>query len=180
VAGYRALSAVGYSLVSFLNQLIAELLPRTSHQMVPRVVLVQAIDYDKVDSSPTAVIAPPAIAVHCYRISLDQESGSGWSARENSLPAGVSIRMHVLITAWAASAEEELLYLGCILGALARNSVLTGDRLHPSGDWEQGDSIQVRPDDAAFDSIMDVMKSLNTEYKICLPYVVGGIRVTDG
>ena len=86
----------------------------------------------------------------------------------------------MLITAWAAVAEDELLFLGCILGALAHNSVLTGDRLHPSGDWEQGDSIQVRPDDAAFDSIMDVMKSLNMVEKICLPYVARGIRVTDG
>ena len=77
VAGYRALAAVGRSIVDLLNRRIGETLPARPR---PTAVMAGTVDFDKVNSSPTAVIQYPAISVYCYKVSVDRETRPGWSA----------------------------------------------------------------------------------------------------
>jgi len=184
VAGFKALAAVGRSIVDLLNRRFDELLPVGDPR--PKAVLAGTVDFDQVNSSPTAVIQYPAISVYCYRVSIDRETRPGWSSvgYADGIPR-LPLRMHMLIAAWDTVVESELESLGLTASILESESIFTGPLLHPSGDWAPGDAIQVVSDDLALDSMSEAFQALTTDYRLSLPYLarvvrLDGRRETDG
>jgi Pvc16 N-terminal domain len=177
MAGYRALAAVGRSLVDLLNVRFPEEIPIGRR---PTAVLAGTADFDLVNSSPAAVIRYPAVSIFCYRVSVDHETRPGWSsvASVDGIPR-IPLRMHLLISAWDQFVESEMEWLGLAAKVLESQSILAGPVLHPSGDWEPGDTIQVVADDLALDSMSEAFEALTTAYRLCLPYVARVIRI-DG
>jgi hypothetical protein len=176
MAGYRALAAVGRSIVDLLNRRFAEALPGAR----PTAVLATTRDFDEVNSSPNAVIQFPAVSVYCYRLSIDRETRPGLAAAANvDGLARLPLRMHLLVTAWDTFAESELEWLGLAGQVLESEGLLAGPLLHPSGDWEPADLISVVPDDVALDSMSEAFQALTTDYRVCLPYLARVIRI-DG
>jgi Pvc16 N-terminal domain len=176
VAGYRALAAVGRSLTALLNQRFEEELP---NQRRPEAVLAGTVDFDKVNT-PNAIIQFPAISVYCYRLSVDRETRPGWSsvAAHDGIPR-LPVRMHLLVSAWDEVAEAELEWLGLAARILESEPILTGPLLHPTGDWQPGDAVQVVQDDLALDSMSEAFQALTTDYRLCIPYAARVIRI-DG
>ncbi|MGH3824081.1 MAG: DUF4255 domain-containing protein [Pseudonocardiaceae bacterium] len=177
MAGHRALAAVGRSLVALLNRRFEEELPTGPR---PQAVMAGTVDFDRVNSSPEAVIRYPAVSVFCYRLSVDRETRPGWSAVASfdGIPR-LPLRMHLLISAWDEFVESELEWLGLAVRVLESDSILTGPVLHPSGQWEPADAIQVVPDDLALDAMSEAFQALTTDYRLCLPYLARVVRI-DG
>jgi hypothetical protein len=176
VAGHRALAAAGRSIVDLLNRRYADALPAPARR--PAAVLAGTVDFDQVNSSATAVIRYPAVSVYCYRVCVDRETRPGWSAVGSADGiARIPLRMHLLIAAWDAVVESELEWLGLSAQILESEPILTGLLLHPSGDWEPGDAVQVVSDDLALDSMSEAFQALTTDYRLSLPYVARVIRI---
>lgn len=175
MAGYRALAAVGRSVVALLNRRFAEEIPAGRR---PEAVLAGTTDFDLVNSSPSAVIRYPAVSVYCYRLSVDRETRPGWSAvaSRDGIPR-LPLRMHLLLSAWDQFAESELEWLGLTARILETESILTGPLLDFSGDWEPGDHVELVPDDVALDSMSEAFEALRTDYRLCLPYIAQVIRI---
>jgi Pvc16 N-terminal domain len=169
MAGYRALAAVGRSVVALLERGFEEQLPTGRR---PSAVLAGTRDFDLVNSSPSAVIRYPAVSLYCYRLAVDRETRPGWSsvASRDGVPR-LPLRMHLLLTAWDEFAESELEWIGLAARILESNSVLTGPLLDPSGDWRSGDGIQLVSDEIALDSMSEAFQALTADYRLCLPYV---------
>lgn len=176
MAGYKALAAAGRSIVNLLNRRFVEVLDTP----VPKAVLAGTVDFDEVNSSPTAVIQYPALSVYCYRISVDRETRPGWSSVGyfDGIPR-LPLRMHLLIAAWDTVVERELEILGLTAQILESEPIFTGPLLDPSGDWDLGDAIQVVPDDLALESMSEAFQALTTDYRLSLPYLARVIRL-DG
>jgi hypothetical protein len=170
MAGYQALAAVGRSVVEILNSGYTRELPSPARR--PTAVLAGTADFDQVNSSPSAVIRYPAVSVYCYRITVDRETRPGWSAvgAGDGVPR-VPLRMHMMLSAWDQRVENELEWLGLTARIIEANSILTGPRLDPSGDWNPGDTVQVVPDELALISMSEAFQALTTDYRLCLPYV---------
>jgi hypothetical protein len=162
--------------VDLLNRRFAEALPAPARR--PTAVLAGTVDFDMVNSSPTAVIRYPAISVYCYRVCVDRETRPGWSAvgSVDGIPR-IPVRMHLLIAAWDTVVESELEWLGLSAQVLETEPILTGPLLHPSGNWEPGDAVQVVSDDLALDSMSEAFQALTTDYRLSLPYVARVIRI---
>jgi hypothetical protein len=177
VAGYRALAAVGRSLVTLLNRRIEEEIPVGPR---PRAVLAGTVDFDEVNNTPMPVIQPPALSIYCYRISVDRETRPGWSAVASSsgVPR-IPLRMHLMISAWDSVVESELEWLGLAAKVIESEAILTGPVLDPSGEWGPDDAIQVVPDELALDSMSEAFQALTTDYRLSLPYVARVICI-DG
>lgn len=169
MAGYRALAAVGRSIVDLLNLRFTEEIPVGRR---PTAVLAGTADFDLVNSSPSAVIRYPAVSVYCYRLSVDRETRPGWAAvgSVDGIPR-LPLRMHLLVAAWDQFVESELEWLGLAARTLESNCILTGPRLDASGEWDAGDTIQVVPDDLSLDSMTEAFQALTTDYRLCLSYV---------
>jgi hypothetical protein len=177
MAGYRALAAVGRSIVALLNRGFAEALPTGRR---PTAVLAGTRDFDLVNSSPSAVIRYPAVSLYCYRLAVDRETRPGWSAvaSQDGLPR-LPLRMHLLLTAWDEFAESELEWIGLAAPILETTSVLSGPLLDPSGDWGAGDTVQLVTDEIALDAMSEAFQALTADYRLCLPYVAR-VVVLDG
>ena len=130
MAGHRALAAVGRSIVDLLNLRIGELLPAPPR---PTAVLAGTVDFDEVNSSPTAVIQYPSISVYCYKVSVDRETRPGYSAvaAADGTPR-IPLRMHLMISAWDTVVESELEWLGLTAQILETQSVLSGPCCTPA------------------------------------------------
>jgi Pvc16 N-terminal domain len=178
MAGYRALAAVGRSVVALLERGFDEQLPNGRR---PSAVLAGTRDFDLVNSSPSAVIRYPAVSLYCYRLAVDRETRPGWSsvASRDGVPR-LPLRMHLLLTAWDEFAESELEWIGLAARILESNSVLTGPLLDPSGDWHPGDGIQLVSDEIALDSMSEAFQALTADYRLCLPYVARVIVLEGG
>ncbi|MDD9207541.1 DUF4255 domain-containing protein [Georgenia sp. 10Sc9-8] len=170
MAGYQALAAVGRSIVTLLDAGFRAALQAPDRR--PTAVLAGTADFEKVNSSPTAVIRYPAVSVYCYRLSVDRETRPGWSAvgSADGVPR-LPLRMHLLVSAWDQFVEDELRWLGLTAQILEADGILTGPRLDPTGDWNPGDTVQVVADDVALDSMSEAFQALTVQYRLCLPYV---------
>jgi Pvc16 N-terminal domain len=169
VAGYRALAAVGRSIVDLLNRRIDETLPAGPR---PTAVMAGTVDFDKVNSSATAVIQYPAISVYCYKICVDRETRPGWSAvaSVDGIPR-IPLRMHLMLSAWDTVVESELEWLGLAAQILEGESILTGPLLHPSGDWAPDDAVQIVTDEVALEPMSEAFQALTTDYRLSLLYI---------
>ena len=176
MAGFRALEALGNSIVTLLNQRIAVEVPGANR---PTAVLVGTGDLDQINT-PGATITFPAISIYTYRLTVDQETRPGWSsvANRDGIPR-IPLRMHMLVSAWDEDVAFELRWLGLAARILESHSNLTGPALDPAGDWNEGETVQVVPDDLAVDSMSEAFQALTTQYRLCLPYLARVI-VIDG
>jgi hypothetical protein len=160
---------VGRSIVDLLNSRIdAALAPARR----PTAVLAGTVDFDEVNSSPTATIQYPALSVYCYKVSVDRETRPGWSAVANA--DGISripLRMHLMIAAWDIAVVSELEWLGLAAQILEGESILAGPLLHPTGAWGRDEIVQVVADDIALESMSEAFQALTTDYRLCLPYI---------
>ena len=168
MAGHRALAAVGRSIVDLLNLRIGELLPAPPR---PTAVMAGTVDFDQVNSSPTAVIQYSSISVYCYKVSVDRETRPGYSAvaAADGMPR-IPLRMHLMISAWDTVVESELEWIGLTAQILETQSLLSGPFLHPSGDWSPGDVIQLVTDDVALEPMSEAFQALTTDYRLSLLY----------
>jgi hypothetical protein len=130
------------------------------------------VDFDKVNSSATAVIQYPAISVYCYKICVDRETRPGWSAvaSVDGIPR-IPLRMHLMLSAWDTVVESELEWLGLAAQILEGESILTGPLLHPSGDWAPDDAVQIVTDEVALEPMSEAFQALTTDYRLSLLYI---------
>src|SRR5215831_8942341 len=169
VAGYKALASAGRSIVDLLNLRIDQTLAPARR---PKAVMAGTVDFDKVNSSATAVIQYPAISVYCYKICVDRETRPGWSAvgSVDGIPR-IPLRMHLMLSAWDTVVESELEWLGLAAQILESESIFTGPLLHPTGDWDPGDAIQIVTDEIALEPMSEAFQALTTDYRLSLLYI---------
>lgn len=184
MAGFQALEAAGLSIVALLNRRFGE---RDGGAGLAA-MLANTRQLKTMALNSGQIIQQPSISVFCYRVSVDRETRPGWSAVANGdgIPR-IPLRLHFLIGAFAATIEEELLWLGLSAQVLEGESVLTGPLLLPVplpngvtvNPWRSGDVLQVVTDDIAVDSMSEAFQSLNTDYRLQLPYLARVICI-DG
>ncbi|WP_255768588.1 DUF4255 domain-containing protein [Pseudarthrobacter sulfonivorans] len=168
MAGYQALAAAGLSIVALLNR---------RFRAVPAAAQLNAFlastnELKTMRNNQGLLIQQPAIALYCYRVSVDSETRPGWSsvASIDGIPR-IPLRMHFLIAAWAPNAWDELRFLGLAAQTLECDSILTGPLLDPVGEWGAGDAVQIVPDDLALVSMSEAFQALSTDFRLTLPYI---------
>lgn len=176
MAGYQALQAVGVSIVALLNRRFAERDGGTGLAAM----LANTRQLKTMATNNGQLIQQPSISVFCYRVSVDRETRPGWSAvaHTDGIPR-LPLRLHFLLGAFAATVEEELLWLGLAASVLEGESILTGPLLLPVplpdggmvNPWRPVDTVQVITDDLAMDSMSEAFQALSTDYRLQLPYL---------
>jgi uncharacterized protein DUF4255 len=175
MAGFKAISAVGLSLVRLLNSCF-EADRNLFEGGKPTAVLVRTNDFDPNVASP--ILNPPALSIFPYRVEANRTMRAAWSG-VSSLDGHVHLPldMHFLITPWDANCEYELDILGRAMECLESTPILTGPLLHPSGNWAPMEAIQVVLDDVPADSIFRTFDSLAAHFRLSVPYLARVLRL---
>ena len=106
---------------------------------------------------------------------------ASWSAVGNvDGTAHLPLDLHYLLTAWADNAQHEHQIMGRAMQALETIGALSGPLLHPTGDWEPGEAVQLYLEDIGTDDLMRIYDALQANFRLSVPYiarvvVVGGI-----
>ncbi|MGC3992804.1 MAG: Pvc16 family protein [Propionicimonas sp.] len=176
MAGFQALKAAGVSIVALLNRRFAE---RDGGAGLAA-MLANTRQLKTMAQNNGQLIQQPSISVFCYRVSVDTQTRAGWSAvaGADGIPR-IPLRLHFLLGAFAATVEEELLWLGLAASVLEGEGILTGPLLLPVtwaggatvNPWRPGDMVQVVTDDLAMDSMSEAFQALSTDYRLQLPYL---------
>ncbi|SEI83055.1 DUF4255 domain-containing protein [Demequina mangrovi] len=182
MAGYQALEAAGLSIVDLLRRRLDE----RDGGVGVRALLANSSTLKTLETDVNNIFPKPAISVFCYRVSVDPETRPGWSAAGSTDGiARLPLRMHLLVGTHVDTANEELRWLGLAAQILEGEPLLTGPMLRPVpvsatetvDPWGEGDAIQVVPDDLAMDSMSEAFQSLDTAYRLQLPYIARVIRI---
>jgi hypothetical protein len=168
MAGFQALSAAGLSIVALLNRRFHELPEAAGVDAF----LASTNEFKTMKTNTGQLIHQPAVSVYCYKICVDKETRPAMSGARNldGIPR-LPLRIHFLVAAWAANVAEELKWLGLAMQVLDSESILTGPLLESTGQWSDGDVIQVVADDLALDTMSEAFQALSTDFRLSLPYI---------
>jgi Pvc16 N-terminal domain len=177
MASFQAIAAVGRTLERLLNACFDEEEPIDAGNAT-KAVLVRSDEFDL-----TAVdnpLTPPALSIFLVRIEVNAAQRATWSAAGAADGrAHLPLDLHYLLTAWAANAEFEHLILGRTMQCLEEHPILTGPILYPSATWADHEAVQVVPDESGLDSVLRAFESLESDFRLSIPYVARVVRL-DG
>ncbi len=175
-----AIAAVALSLRELLNRYFAELAAAdvTTFRALPTARIVSTEDFSQVGSTAGSVIRYPSLAIFCYRTDINRTMRAPWSAVAHAdgtihLP----LDLHFLLTPFDSDAEAELRIMGATMQCLERHPILTGVRLHPLGQWESGDAIQLVNEDLVTEDVLRTFDTLPTDFRLSVSYVARVIRL---
>ncbi len=173
MGGHTSLAAVGRSLERVLSAAFAE--PDFS---VPGTRAVLARTEDFTSTNLINAIPPPALSVFLYRVDFNKTMRAAWSAvgyhdGRSHLP----LDLHFLLTPWADNAQDEHAILGKTLELLERHPTLSGPMLHPLGQWQPHEAVQLVLEDVPTEAVMRTFDSLPTDYKLSVPYIARVVRL---
>lgn len=88
------------------------------------------------------------------------------------------VDLRVLLTAWFADPEGELLVLGRCMEILDRQPVLSGPLLDPGYPWDPDTTLRVTLDHQTPEESFRLWDALNPGYRLSVPYVVRTVRLS--
>lgn len=175
MADYAAVAAAGLSLERLLSAAFLDS-PVPVPGKTTKAVLSRTEDFD-VKKHGSAVV-PPALSVFVYRVDYNKTMRAAWSAvGANDGRGHLPLDLHILLTPWAENAEYELRILGRAMECLEALPILTGPLLNPSTAWAANDGMQIVLEDLSTETLMRIFDSLQSDYKLSVPYVARVVRV---
>jgi hypothetical protein len=175
VANFAAIAAAGKTLERLLDTRLGADTPVPGYRT--RAWLVRTNDFAL---GADTLLAFPALSVYLMRVDVNHTMRAAWSAvgsvdGRSHLP----LDLHFMLTAWAQNAEWELRIMGCAMGCLDENPILSGPQLDAStgADWDFAESLQIIPEEMSTEAVMRTWDSLDGFYRLSVPYVVRIVRV---
>jgi hypothetical protein len=174
MAGFGGIASVGSSIERVLNAGYQAVQPVPNE--TTRALLVRTEDID-----PPAVAVPrPGLSILLYRVDFDKTMRASWAAvSSEDGRAHLPLDLHYLLTAWGDNAEHEHRVIGRTMQILERPAGLSGPLLHPGGDWDTGEAVQLYLEDMPTEDLMRTFDSLRCEFRLSIPYVARVVVVSD-
>jgi hypothetical protein len=175
-----SIAAVALSVRELLDRYFIDLVAvePNAFRAQPNVQVVRTEDFGQIGTSPSSLIRFPTLAIFCYRVDVNRTMRSPWSAVahiEQSIHLPLDV--HFLLTPFDSDAEAELRILGATMQCLERYPILNGPRLHPLGEWERRDSIQLVNEDLVTEDVMRTFDTLPADFRLSVSYLARITRI---
>jgi Pvc16 N-terminal domain len=137
--------------------------------------LVQTEDLDP----GSTVLQRPVVSILLYRVDFNKTMRATWSSAgaidgESHLP----VDLHYLFTAWADNADHEHRLIGRAMQIMEEVGSLSGPLLHPDGNWQPNEAVQLYLEDVATDDLMRTFESLTCDFRLSIPYIARVVVVS--
>ena len=175
-----SLAAVALSVREMLARYFADLdaADPDAFRALPNVQIVRTEDYGQLGTSPNSLIRFPSLAIFCYRVDVNRTMRAPWSAvAHHDQTIHLPLDIHFLLTPFDSDAEAELRILGATMQCLELNSILTGPRLHPLGNWDPRNSIQLINEDLLTEDVLRTFDTLPTDFRLSVSYLARIARI---
>jgi hypothetical protein len=154
--------------------------PPGSGKPKTKAYLARSEDFD--NTKPN--FKPPTLSIFLYRVEINRVTRPGWSGVGNLDGQGhLPLDLRFLITAWGDNAEDEYRLLGKAMQTLEATPILTGPLLYEPAPlpapptFNPNEGVQVVHDDLSTADIFQIFDSLQSDYKLSVPYLARVVRI---
>jgi hypothetical protein len=91
--------------------------------------------------------------------------------------APLSLDLHYLLTAWAATPLDEQITFAWTLRQLHQHPVLDASSLSPEAGWARDEVIQIVPSELSTEDMMRIWDALDPSYRLSATYVARYVRL---
>lgn len=171
MANVLAVHSVGQSIATFLRNTYPA---SVGEQAMP------ACEFTLLSSGELAgtIEEGTRVTLYLYRITVNehtrQQRPQGLS-REQQAPLGIDL--HFLVTAWAPTAQDELLPLAWVMRQLYQHPVLDASSLSPEAGWGGDELIQIIPSELSTEDMMRIWDALEPPYRLSVSYIARQVRL---
>ncbi len=171
MANVQALYSVGQSIVTFLNNTY----PATSGgQPMPD------CGFELFSSGQLAAPVDDTVRItlYLYRVTVNEHTRQqrpGLMSPEQQAPLGLDL--HFLLTAWASTAQSELVPLAWAMRQLYQQPILDASSLSPEAGWGPDEVIQVIPAELPTEELMRIWDALDPPYRLSVSYIARMVRL---
>lgn len=175
MAGYAAIAAAGKTIERLLDAALKHDVPVPG--AVTHAKLVRTEDFAQEGDS---LIVAPVLSIFLVRADVNHAVRAAWSA-VGALDerAHLPLDLHYLLSAWARNAEWEHRIIGSAMRRLDESAIVSGPQLDASNgaDWAPSESLQIVPEEMTTEAVMRTFDSLETSYRLSVPYIVRIVRL---
>ena len=170
MAGFSAIAGATKSIERLLTARFAADKPAA-----PATTKAVMVGTDQFNLKSQTEIKPPVLTLFLVRVEVNR----GIRGPRPEEPLRLSLDLHLLITPWAANAADEQRILGSAMRCLEETPILTGALLDTTleAGWAPNEAVHVVPGDLGPDGIMRVWETLETEYRLSVPYLARVVRL---
>ncbi|MDM0018120.1 DUF4255 domain-containing protein [Variovorax saccharolyticus] len=171
MANIQAIHSVGASIATFLrNTYPASVGP----QAMP------SCDFALLSSGELAgtIDESTRITLYLYRVTVNEHNRQqrpGLMSPQQQAPLGLDL--HFLLTAWAGTAQDELLPFAWALRQLYLHPILDASSLSPEAAWSPEEVIQIIPSELPVEDMMRIWDALAPPYRLSVSYVARLVRI---
>jgi hypothetical protein len=173
MANYRAISAVGKAISTFLDlSFRADTSISAGTQVQFRVISSQ--DLATEDSQPF----DKTLSLFLHRITVDEQVRP--HARLLDVPgkkAVLSLDLHYLVTYWGSSADDEQTVLGWVMQTLQSNPILDSSLIDGQSQWGADETLQVVPANLSLEDIMRIWDAIAPKFRLSIAYTARPVRL---
>ncbi|MDM0011731.1 DUF4255 domain-containing protein [Variovorax sp. J22P168] len=171
MANIQAIHSVGASLATFLRNTYPAVV---GDQPMPQ------CDFALVSSGELAGTIDEAtrITLYLYRVTANEHNRQqrpGLMSPQQQAPLGLDL--HFLLSAWAGTAQDELLPFAWALRQLYLHPILDASSLSPEAGWSTEEVIQIIPSELPVEDMMRIWDALTPPYRLSVSYVARLVRL---
>lgn len=171
MANLQAIHSVGHSLVTYLRNTYPA---QAGGQAMPDCT------FDLVSSGEMATPEPDVtrLTLYLYRVTVNEHQRQQRPERmspEQQAPLGVDL--HFLLTAWANTAQDELLPLTWAMRQLYEHPILDTSALSREAGWGPDEVVQIIPSELSTEDMMRIWDALEPSYRLSVSYIARRVRL---
>lgn len=171
MANIQAIHSVGASIATFL---------RNTYPASVGAQAMPACDFALVSSGELAgtIDDTTRITLYLYRVTVNEHNRQqrpGLMSPQQQAPLGLDL--HFLLTAWAGTAQDELLPFTWALRQLYLHPILDASSLSPEAAWSAEEVIQIIPSELPVEDMMRIWDALAPPYRLSVSYVARLVRI---
>jgi hypothetical protein len=171
MANIQAIHSVGHSIVTFLrNTYPAEV----AGQAMPACTFALLSSGEINDTADDTT----RLSLYLYRVTVNEHLRQHRPDRmpaEQQAPLGLDL--HFLLTAWAGTAQDELLPMAWAMRQLYQHPILDASALSPEAGWGPDEVIQIIPSELSTEDMMRIWDALEPPYRLSVSYVARRVRL---
>jgi hypothetical protein len=119
----------------------------------------------------------PRISLYLYRVTVNEHLRNVPRPNHPRQEVPLPLDLHYLLTVWAANSKDEQILLAWAAQQLYLNPLLDTAVLDHSVSWQIGDQIQVVPANLSNEELLRIWETLQTAYRLSVPYVARLVRI---
>jgi hypothetical protein len=171
MANIQALHSLGQSLVTYLRN------------TYPAEVAGQAMPECAFALLSSGELAGPQddgtrLTLYVYRLTVNEHQRQARPDRmspDQQPPLGLDL--HFLLTAWAGTAQDELLPMAWAMRQLYQHPILDASALSPEAGWAPEEVVQIIPSELSTEDMMRIWDALEPPYRLSVSYIARRVRL---